>query len=219
MQSDDHQLKLSTDGAIGLPNSDYFPYDTLEAATALPERFKPTPNDPVDPPSTELKKLNVSDRPASSRILVPHDSTDKNVIRKIDVATALQYGQAQGLAPLYGWLRAFTTEVFHPNVPYKDGPEVIPDLGSTDGLSKVFELLFNHWDRDRDWIREREGLIVEEFAYTSAVGQAIPRDLNVVPIKMDVEGMLASGKGGLQEVMENWDFSKGKRPHVMYTVT
>ena len=96
---------------------------------------------------------------------------------------------------------------------------MILDSGTTDGLAKVWELFFNHWDRDRDWIREREGLLVEEFAYTTALSQVRPRDPNIVPIAMDDEGMLASGPGSLQDVLENWDFSKGKRPHVMYTVT
>ena len=36
----------------GLPNPHYFLYDTLEASAALPNRWKPTPNEPVDPPSS-----------------------------------------------------------------------------------------------------------------------------------------------------------------------
>jgi DNA-binding transcriptional MocR family regulator len=31
--------------------------------------------------------------------------------------------------------------------------------------------------------------------------------------------MMAKGKGGLEDVLENWDFTKGRRPHLMYTVT
>jgi hypothetical protein len=36
--------------AGGLPNNYYFPFDTLEAKVARPARWKPTPNDPIDPP-------------------------------------------------------------------------------------------------------------------------------------------------------------------------
>ena len=53
----------------------------------------------------------------------------------------------------------------------------------------------------------------------NAVQTARPRGLQVVPVKIDVEGMLPSGPGGLEDVLENWDESKGKRPHLMYTVT
>jgi len=45
------------------------------------------------------------------------------------------------------------------------------------------------------------------------------RGVQPVPVKIDFEGMLVTGKGGLADVLENWDVSKGKRPHLMYTVT
>ncbi|KAI7096013.1 hypothetical protein KC343_g20593, partial [Hortaea werneckii] len=37
--------------AGGLPNNYYFPFDTLEAKVARPDRWQPTPNKPVDPPA------------------------------------------------------------------------------------------------------------------------------------------------------------------------
>lgn len=61
--------------------------------------------------------------------------------------------------------------------------------------------------------------MVEEFAYMNAIQTCRPRGMNIVPIKMDEEGMLASGPGGLEDVMANWNPKKGKRPHLMYTVT
>ena len=107
----------------------------------------------------------------------------------------------------------------HPNLPYKDGPEIILTCGNTDGFSKTLEALSNPWDAGRDWIRDREGMLLEEFAYMNAVQSARPRGLNIVPVKVDDEGMKADGKGGLEDVLENWDVRKGKRPHLMYTVT
>lgn len=152
-------------------------------------------------------------------MVVPHDSTDPNILRKIDLATALQYGTAQGYPPLYYFLRQFTRQNLHPNVPYQDGPEIILTCGSTDGFAKSMEAFSNTWDEERDWIREREGMLCEEFAYMNAIQAARPRGLNVVPVAIDDEGMCAAGKGGLAEVLKNWDKSKGKRPHLMYTVT
>ncbi|KIX09611.1 uncharacterized protein Z518_00691 [Rhinocladiella mackenziei CBS 650.93] len=205
--------------AGGLPNPGYFPYDTLEAATALPDRFKPTPNRPVDPPSVELGQARLSEGPAASRVLVPHDSAEPNVLRKIDLTTALQYGTAQGYPPLYTFIRTFTQTHLHPNVPYQGGPEVILTCGSTDGFSKTIECFSNVWDEERDWIREREGILCEEFAYMNAIQAARPRGLNIVPVAIDDEGMMAHGPGGLEDVMAHWDKNKGKRPHLMYTVT
>ena len=205
--------------AGGLPNNNYFPFDTLEAAAALPQRFKPTPPEPVDPPSDQLSSLSVSNDISASRIVVPKTSNNQDVLRKIDLKTALQYGTAQGYPPLYSFLRQFTTENLHPNVPYKGGPEILLTCGNTDGFAKAVEALSNTWNEDRDWIGYREGILVEEFCYMNAVQTARPRGLNVVPVSVDDEGMKAHGKGGLYEVLNTWDDAKGKRPHLIYTVT
>jgi DNA-binding transcriptional MocR family regulator len=203
----------------GLPNAHYFPYDTLEASVALPNRWKPTPNDPVDPPSDPIDKNFISEDRSAARILVPHQSSASNILSKIDLTTALQYGTAQGYPPLHSFIREFTREYLHPNIPYKDGAEVILTCGSTDGFAKSMEAFSNPWDVERDWIREREGIVCEEFAYMNAIQAATPRGLNVVPISIDDEGMLAGGQGGLADVLEKWDKNRGKRPHLMYTVT
>ncbi|KAL1619621.1 hypothetical protein SLS54_006558 [Diplodia seriata] len=205
--------------AGGLPNEKYFPYDDFEARVALPDRFKPTPNDPVDPPTDELANASLSDSPQSARILVPHTSGTTDLLRKIDLDTALQYGTAQGYPPLYQFVRQFTTQNLHPNVPYRGGPEVILTCGSTDGFSKVVQALTNEWDEDRDPIDDREGVLVEEYCYTNAIQAVRPRGVNVVPVKIDDEGMLAKGAGGLEDVLDSWDVSRGRRPHLIYTVT
>lgn len=120
-------------------------------------------------------------------------------------------------------MRQFTLENLHPNIPYKDelgiGGEIILTDGATDGLAKVVDTLSNPWHAERDCVREREGMLVEQFAYMNAVQTAKPRGLNIVPVKMDGEGMMPFGKGGLEDVLENWDEERGKRPHLMYTVT
>ena len=86
-------------------------------------------------------------------------------------------------------------------------------------MAKTLEAFTNPWSEERDWIREREGILVEEFAYMSAVQQCLPRGLTINPVKIDSEGMVPGGPGGLEDVLANWDDSKGKRPHLMYTVT
>jgi len=140
-------------------------------------------------------------------------------MQKIDLTTALQYGQAQGYPPLYSFLRQFTRENLQPNVPYEGGPDIALTCGNTDGLSKTLECLTNVWSEERDWIRERPAILCEEFAYMSAVQSCRPRGIAVVPVKMDMEGMLPTGPGGLEDILENWDDSQGRRPHLMYTVT
>ncbi|KAF7187058.1 Aromatic amino acid aminotransferase C56E4.03 [Pseudocercospora fuligena] len=216
--------------AGGLPNNYYFPFDTLEAKVARPDRWQPTPNHPVDPPPDHeaLAALSLNDRVRSENsplnqpqdaIVVPHTSEQPNPIKKIDLSTALQYGQAQGYPPLYYFIREFTQKGLHPNCPYKDGPEVVLTCGNTDGFGKVLTALSNEWSEEKHWIRDREGLLVESFAYMNAVQAAVPRGLHITPVAIDDEGMIAEGPGGLRGVLENWDYKRGKRPHLMYTVT
>ncbi|KAF2140397.1 uncharacterized protein K452DRAFT_289137 [Aplosporella prunicola CBS 121167] len=205
--------------AGGLPNDKYFPYDDLEAKVALPDRWTPTPNKPVDPPSAEVSATSASDSHPSGRLVVPHSSGTPDVLRKIDLDSALQYGQAQGYPPLYQFIRQFTQQNLHPNVPYQGGPEIILTCGSTDGFSKAIQTLTNEWSQGRDPVDEREGVLVEEYCYMNAIQATRPRGVNIVPVKIDDEGMKASGPGGLKEVLENWDHSRGKRPHLIYTVT
>ncbi|KAI9750829.1 MAG: hypothetical protein M4579_006291 [Chaenotheca gracillima] len=204
--------------AGGLPNASMFPYDTLEASVALPHRFTPTPNDP-----NETQRIGGpeggSDEQASSRLVVPKASSTQDLLKKIDVTSALQYGTAQGYPPLFTFLRQFTRDNLHPNVPYAGGPEIVLSCGNTDGFSKTLEALSNEWSEEKDWIREREGLLVEEFCYMNAIQAAKPRGLQIVPVALDGEGMIAEGKRGLRDVLANWDFRNGKRPHLMYTVT
>ncbi|CAG8978921.1 hypothetical protein HYALB_00005258 [Hymenoscyphus albidus] len=214
----------NSNGLAGLPNASFFPYDTLEAQIAHPERFKPSPNEPNGLSKLTQKFAATSlsknhDATAAAHLTVPHTSAIGNPLQKIDLTTALQYGQAQGYPPLYSFIRQFTRENLHPNVPYTGGVEIILSNGNTDGLSKTIDALSNVWDEERDWIREREGILVEEFAYMNAIQSSKPRGLNIVPVKLDLEGMKPYGKGGLEDVLENWDEAKGKRPHLMYTVT
>lgn len=166
-----------------------------------------------------LRSSNISKDLASTRVVVPKTSSAPDVLRKIDLKSALQYGTAQGYPPLYSFLRQFTRENLHPNCPYAGGPEIILTCGSTDGFAKAIDALSNTWIEGRDSIDDREGLLVEQFAYMGAVGTARPRGLNIIPVAIDDEGMLASGKDGLEDVLENWDKSQGKRPHLIYTVT
>ena len=221
--------------AGGLPNNYYFPFDTLEAKVARPARWEPTPNNPIDPPADgdedAMSKLSLSDKgkglkKASSplnqpqdAIAVPHESRQADPLKKIDLSTALQYGTAQGYPPLYYFIRELTRNNLHPNCPYKGGPEIILTTGNTDGFSKALQMLTNEWSEEKDWIRDRDGLLVEKFAYPNALSAARPRGLNIVPVEIDDEGMTAEGAGGLREVLENWDFKKGRRPRLMYTVT
>lgn len=210
----------------------FFPFDTLEAQTAKPERWTPSPNHPQAAgdddivAKTAALKVNQSssdggsDNMAASHITVPKAlSPDTDLTKKIDLATALQYGTAQGYPPLWSFLRQFTRDALHPNVPYVGGADIVLSVGSTDGFSKTMELFVDPWNPDKDDIRDRPGLLCETFVYANILGQSQPRGVQTVPVKADAGGMVANGPGSLNDVLENWDYSKGRRPHLLYTVT
>ncbi|KAJ4414544.1 hypothetical protein N0V85_003105 [Neurospora sp. IMI 360204] len=200
--------------AGGLPNPKFFPFETLEAQSAKPERWQPTPNHPS--PGTDKKDPAAAE---PTHITVPTVSGEPNPMKKVDVATALQYGQADGYPPLLDWVRKFTRDHLHPDAPYSGGPDVILTCGSTDGFAKTLEMFVNPWIDGLNDPRERPGMLCETFIYPQILSQAEPKGVQIVPIKADEKGMLVTGPGGLEDVLANWDASKGKRPHLMYTVT
>ncbi|PYH45765.1 PLP-dependent transferase [Aspergillus saccharolyticus JOP 1030-1] len=193
--------------AGGLPNASYFPYETLEATVAHPQRFAVSPT------------TGGEDARATDRMVVPKETPRASAVRKIDVATALQYGTSEGLPALATFVRQFTREHLHPNIPYAGGPATLLTTGATDGLAKAVETFTTAWDPRRDWINQREGVLCEEFVFMNAIQTFQPRGVNVATVAIDAQGMLAHGKGGLADVLENWDFKKGRRPHLMYTIT
>ncbi|KAI4868301.1 aromatic amino acid aminotransferase [Hypoxylon rubiginosum] len=208
--------------AGGLPNAHLFPFDTLEAQIAQPNRWTPSSNRPGaddEVLSSKMTPISISGSTTASHVVVPHDAPTSDVMRKIDLASALQYGQADGYPPLRSFIRQFARDCLHPNVPYRGGPEVIFTVGSTDGMSKALEVFTNIWIEGKNDIRDRPGMVTEIFMYSNVLSQAQPRGVQVVPIEMDEEGMAPHGPGSLEDVLANWDDSKGKRPHFMYTVT
>ncbi|KAK2002018.1 PLP-dependent transferase, partial [Colletotrichum falcatum] len=199
--------------AGGLPHSSLFPFDTLEAQAAKPERWEPSPI-PGDGAAAEKDKER--DVKAARHVTVPGTDADRDPLRRIDLATALQYGTAEGYPPLRSFVRQFAREHLHPDVPYLGGPEVILNCGSTDGFAKTLQLLIDTWDPARDAAADRPGMLCEVFVYSQVLTQVLPRGVQVVPVEMDEGGMSVSG---LEGVLAGWDERNGKRPSFMYTVT
>lgn len=182
-----------------MPNLQFFPFDTLEAQTAKPERWTPSPNEPgsagADADAALAAKLaaaaslrssngNNPDNQAASHITVPKAlSPATDVTRKIDLATALQYGTAQGYPPLLSFIKQFATQHLHPNVPYKGGADVCLTVGSTDGFSKTLEMFVDPWAPGRDAIEDRPGLLCETFVYGNVLSQSQPRGVQPIPVK------------------------------------
>lgn len=207
----------------GYPDPQLFPFDTLEAQIAVPKRWAPTPDQPDLDGSraTALieSAVSLADSIGASRIVVPHSISNKDPVYKLDIASALQYGHPEGYPPLLSFIRQFSRNHLHPKVPYKDGPEVILTVGSTDGISKVLDLFTNIWIEGKSKIEDRPGLLCDVFMFTNVLKQARPRGMQIVPVEIDDNGPVAYGPGGLEEILANWNSSTGKRPHLLYSVS
>ncbi|KAF4334534.1 aromatic amino acid aminotransferase I [Fusarium beomiforme] len=210
--------------AGGMPNVKYFPFDTLEAQISNADRWDPSPNYPDkidqgdDSPDKNAPR-NPDYNKTSSRISIPKVLNEPDVTKKVDLATALQYGQVTGYPPLHSFIRQFTKQVLHPNVPYEGGADVILNDGGTDGFSKVLQLLVDPWYEGVHSVAERPGMLCETFVFGNILTQARPLGVNIVPVEIDEEGMIVEGPGGLREVLENWNPRNGRLPHFLYTVT
>ncbi|KAH6626993.1 pyridoxal phosphate-dependent transferase [Chaetomium sp. MPI-SDFR-AT-0129] len=208
--------------AGGLPHVDYFPFDTLEAQTAKPERWTPTPNYPGEKTavSSSSSSPTSSSGPASAaHIVVPKFVKEDDPLKKVDLDTVLQYGLAPGYPPLLSWVRQFVRENLEHTTLYKGGPGVVLTCGATDGFSKCLDLFVDQWTEGVNPVSTRPGILCEPYIYNSILSQAEPHGVQFVTVNTDVAGMVATGPGGLEDVLANWDPSKGKRPHLLYTVT
>lgn len=201
-----NQFILLKKKSTGLPDASYFPYDTLEAKAARPQRF---------PTATTTSKTTQP----TNRIVIPKKSTTPDPQHKIDLASALQYGTAEGLPPMASFVRRFTRDHLHPHVPYANGPDTILTCGSTDGFAKAINLFSEPWVPGQDPVSRRQGVLCEEFVYMNAIQEVKPHGLNIVPVALDAQGLRPYGKGGLADVLENWDERRGRRPHLLYTIT
>lgn len=217
-----------------MPNVKYFPYDTLEARVSKADRWTPSSNNPLAEASKLASYTTIAGGVAagaggllpdpdfsatSARITIPKVLNQPDPSLKLDLSTALQYGLSQGYPPLYSFVRQFTRDVLHPNVPYKGGAEIIMTNGSTDGFSKVLDLIVDPWYEGVHPVADRPSFLCETFVFGNILSQAKPHGLQVVPVELDGQGMLAEGPGGLREVLENWDPKNGRRPSFIYTVT
>ncbi|KZV85986.1 PLP-dependent transferase [Exidia glandulosa HHB12029] len=172
----------------GFPHPGYFPFESISANVYAPDAFP------------------LHNAPEGTRTNASHGVADvQKYGGDINLASALQYTLAMGIAPLRTFIRDFTTRVFEPA--YADFV-TYTHAGNTDAWSIIVDTLFN----------PGQGYFTEEFTYPSAQATAVPHGVKPVPIKIDAQGLSAED---LRRVCEGWDEAAHggmKRPHVLYTV-
>ena len=190
--------------AGGLPHPSLFPFETISAIS----------------PKADFYPLNSSSQPSSlTRVSwfwkllgykdnVPNKNQLEFTIKKwndsddplnVNLATALQYGTAEGLPALKEFMHQFSQIVYQPALP---NFATLIDVGATDGWSKCV-LTF---------CERGQCVLVEEFTYPSALACLIPLGCTTAPIKMDGQGMRADD---LEKVLSEWNEEErgAPRPH------
>ncbi|TPX35729.1 hypothetical protein SmJEL517_g01971 [Synchytrium microbalum] len=95
----------------------------------------------------------------------------------ITLAESLQYGQGQGSQKLINILH---DTVQHTHKPKYSDFNIIVTAGNTDAMDKSLRLLCERGD----------AVLVEEWSYPSAMEQMRPMGVQLVPVKVDSEGMV-----------------------------
>ncbi|KAH8094916.1 PLP-dependent transferase [Cristinia sonorae] len=185
--------------AGGMPHPDYFPFADI-SGNALPQNSYSV--DASSRTSSLSWIWNIfGSKPKTIPVTIPKYPTASD---QVNLATALQYGQATGLSQLQAFIKDFAAQVYDPA--YSNWT-CLCHTGNTDGLTRVFLTLLN----------PGEMFLTEEWTYPSALATAQPVGCKPVPIRMDGEGMRSDD---LKKVLSGWDEQArgAKRPHVMYTV-
>jgi hypothetical protein len=128
----------------------------------------------------------------------------KDAVPVVALSSTLQYGLGTGDPHLVAFLKQHTQMVHNP--PYEDWSTTLT-CGNTYSFYTCLRMLVERGDY----------LIMEEYAYSSAISACGPMGIKVVGIEMDEQGMKATS---LDRVLSAWDvLARGARkPRVVYLV-
>ncbi|KUI65749.1 hypothetical protein VM1G_01700 [Cytospora mali] len=174
----------------GLPRPEYFPFDSLSMKV------------PVSPEFTE-EAIKISGKTLT---IGKYDTIEKPEA-EYDLAIGMNYGQATGSPQMLRWVTEHTELVFHP--PYADW-QCCMTVGSTGALEQALRMFC---DKNRG-----DSVMMDEFAFSTALETAEPLGIKIVGIEMDNEGLLPES---MDEILSNWDPKErngARKPHVLYTV-
>ncbi|KAI9735656.1 MAG: Aromatic/aminoadipate aminotransferase 1 [Cirrosporium novae-zelandiae] len=122
-----------------------------------------------------------------------------------DLSVALNYGQCMGSPQLLRFVTEHT-EIIH-NPPYRDW-QCSLTVGSTSSLDMALRIFTQRGDH----------VLVESYAFSSALETMHPLGLHPVGISMDAEGIIPSD---LDDILSNWDpaaHNGAQKPFLLYTV-
>lgn len=189
----------------GIPHPDIFPFEEISTHTLPIDHVSlDLPRVPQDAKKGLFAWLFGSAGKRLDEISIPKYASNPTPTT-VQLSTSLQYQAATGPPALPLFLREYVEKVYKPA--YADW-DVLVNVGATDGWAKICQMLLEMGDT----------ILVEEWTYPGAENAFLPLECEMVPIKMDGEGVIPAY---LEEVLGGWDEAKRggkKRPRVFYTV-
>jgi aromatic amino acid aminotransferase I len=192
----------------GLPLPVYFPIHEVTVRVPTVGKWS------EEETATHGSAINIVKYASQKTLLQPCDTTDtvKDVGNAsvsdrgpvVGLASTLQYGLGTGDPHLVSFLKQHTRMVHNP--PYEDWSTTLT-CGNTYSFYTCLRMLLERGDY----------LVMEEYAYSSAISCCGPMGIKIVGIEMDEQGMTATG---LENVLSSWDESErgGRKPRVVYLV-
>lgn len=174
----------------GVPCPEYFPFESISMKVPVPPDFS-----------------EAATKQTGTTLTVGKHDTTTNPAAEYDLAIGLNYGQATGAAQMIRWVTEHT-ELTH-NPPYADWRSCL-SVSSTGALEQALRMFC---DRARG-----DAVLMDEFAFSTALETAEPLGIKVVGVPIDEQGLLPAA---MDDVLSKWDVQAraGKRkPHVLYTV-
>lgn len=168
----------------GLPVPDLFPFNSIEV-DSLAAPF-PRGISVVPENDDEVLKISLSKYAVS-------DSSD------IPLSVGLQYGSSAGSPKLLDYIKEHTQLVHAPQ--YKDW-DVILTVGNTQAWDATLRTFTNRGDT----------ILAEKFSFSSASEGARANGVNIVPVEVDLEGIIPEA---FEKQLESWS---GPMPKLLYTI-
>lgn len=119
-----------------------------------------------------------------------------------DLSVVMNYGYSAGSPQMVRFLTEHMEMLHQP--PY-DNWETSLTCGTTSAIEITFRMLCN----------PGEVILAEKYTYSGTITAAQGLGFSIQGIETDDEGLLP---GHLEEVLDNWNCTRGRKPHVLYTI-
>lgn len=170
----------------GLPLPDLFPFNKVSIETLAPPFARGIDVLPESP--EEALEINVQ----KSKADIHHPSD-------IPLETALQYGSSAGNFQLIDFLKEHTKMIHNPQ--YADW-DIVCTVGNTQAWDSTLRTFTNRGD----------SILAEEFTFSSASETAHANGLKIIPVAVDLEGIVPEK---LNDLLSAWE---GPMPKLLYTI-